>query len=114
MDPPPSVLRAILPRKNKIRFINFFLVLGNCRILAFPAPYLFIDKRLVNHTIGTKTVVDFENCKLHCYYEHNCVGVNYHVGTQKCEFNNATHRLHDNKFKDENGYLYHGADVSTS
>ncbi|CAH3146441.1 unnamed protein product, partial [Porites lobata] len=83
----------------------------NGRTLEFPGPFSFISKRLVNHTIGTKIVADFENCKLHCYYEHNCVSVNYHVSTKTCELNNATHRWHNNEFKDENGYLYHGADL---
>ena len=94
-------------------FICFFLVSDNGRTLEFPGPFSFISKRLVNHTIGTKIVADFENCKLHCYYEHNCVSVNYHVSTKTCELNNATHRWHNNEFKDENGYLYHGADVSS-
>ena len=93
-------------------FHYFFLVLENCRILAFPAPFFFIDKRLVNHTVGTETVADIEICKLHCYYEHNCVSVNYRVSTKTCELNNATHRWHDNEFVDKNDYLYHGADVS--
>ena len=65
----------------------------------------------MNHTIGTKIVVDVETCKLQCYYEHNCVSVNYHVNTKTCELNNATHRWHDNEFKNEDNYLYHGADV---
>ena len=104
--------RHIYP-KNKNPFICFFLVSDNGRTLEFPGPFSFISKRLVNHTIGTKIVADFENCKLHCYYEHNCVSVNYHVSTKTCELNNATHRWHNNEFKDENGYLYHGADVSS-
>ena len=95
-------------------FHYFFLVLENCRILAFPAPFFFIDKRLVNHTVRTETVADIEICKLHCYYEHNCVSVNYRVSTKTCELNNATHRWHDNEFVDKNDYLYHGADVSFS
>ena len=41
------------------------------------------------------------------------MSVNYHVSTKTCELNNATHRWHNNEFKDENGYLYHGADVSS-
>ncbi|CAH3190254.1 unnamed protein product, partial [Porites evermanni] len=89
----------------------FFLVSDNGRTLEFPGPFSFISKRLLNHTIGTKIVADFENCKLHCYYEHNCVSVNYRVSTKACELNNATHRWHNNEFKDEKGYLYHGADL---
>ena len=65
----------------------------------------------MNHTIGTKIVVDIETCKLQCYYEHNCVSVNYHVNTKTGELNNATHRWHDNEFKNEDNYLYHGAGV---
>ncbi|CAH3190828.1 unnamed protein product, partial [Porites lobata] len=87
-----------------------FPVSENCRILVFPPPFFFINKRLVNHTIGTRADVDFETCKLHCYHENNCVSVNYCVNTQKCELNNATHLLHDNEFVDKDGYLYHGAD----
>ena len=68
----------------------------------------------MNHTIRTKIVVDIETCKLQCYYEHNCVSVNYHVNTKTCELNNATHRWHDNEFKSEDNYLYHGADVRFS
>ena len=41
------------------------------------------------------------------------MSVNYHLSTKTCELNNATHRWHNNEFKDENGYLYHGADVSS-
>ena len=89
----------------------FVLVSDNCRILAFPPPFFFINKRFVNHTIGTKIVVDIETCKLQCYYEHNCVSVNYHVNSKTCELNNATHRWHDNEFKNEDNFLYHGADV---
>ena len=84
----------------------------NCRILAFRAPFFFIGKRLVNHSIGKKeSVDDIEICKRHCYYEDNCVSVNYDVDTKTCELNNATHRWHDNELKNEDNYLYHGADV---
>ncbi|XP_073250972.1 uncharacterized protein [Porites lutea] len=82
----------------------------NCRILVFPPPFFFIDKRLVNHTIGTRADVDFENCKLHCYFENNCTSVNYREKNKTCELNNATHLLHGNEFEDKVGYLYHGAD----
>ena len=80
----------------------------------FPPPFFFINKRLVNHTIGTRAGVDFETCKLHCYHENNCVSVNYREKKKRCELNNATHLLHDNEFVDKNGYLYHGADVRLS
>ena len=66
----------------------------------------------MNHTIGKKeSVDDIEICKRHCYYEDNCVSVNYHVDPKTCELNNATHQWHDNELKNEDNYLYHGADV---
>ena len=66
----------------------------------------------MNHTVGKKeSVDDIEICKRHCYYEDNCVSVNYDVDTKTCELNNATHRRHDNEFRNEPNYLYHGADV---
>ena len=66
----------------------------------------------MNHTIGYKIGVDFEDCEMHCYFENKCVSVNYQVDTEKCELNNATHLKYDENFIEENGYLYHGADVS--
>ena len=66
----------------------------------------------MNHTIGYKIGVDFEDCEMHCYFEKNCVSVNYQVDTETCELNNATHLKYDENFIEENGYLYHGADVS--
>lgn len=66
----------------------------------------------MNHTIGYKIGVDFEDCEMHCYFENKCVSVNYQVDTEKCELNNATHLKYDENFVEENGYLYHGADVS--
>ncbi|CAH3146301.1 unnamed protein product, partial [Porites evermanni] len=83
-----------------------------CRVLVFQGPLLFNNKRLVNHTIGYKIGVDFEDCEMHCYFEKNCVSVNYQVDTETCELNNATHLKYDENFIEENGYLYHGADVS--
>ena len=111
-----SVFKAFSPRPppppKKKKSVCFFLVSDNSCTLEFRGPFFFISKRLVNHTVGTKIVADFENCKLHCYYDHNCVSVNYHVSTKTCEFNKASYRWHNNEFKDENGYLYYGADVS--
>ena len=52
------------------------------------------------------------NCEMHCYFENKCVRVNYQVDTETCELNNATHLKYDENFIEENGYLYHGADVS--
>ena len=66
----------------------------------------------MNHTIGYKIGVDFEDCEMHCYLENKCVSVNYQVHTETCELNNATHLKYDGNFIEENGYLYHGADVS--
>ena len=87
------------------------LVSDNCRVLVFQGPFLF-NKRLVRHTIGYKIGVDFEDCEMHCYFKNKCVSVNYQVDTETCELNNATHLKNDENFIEENGYLYHGADVS--
>ena len=87
------------------------LVSDNCRVLVFQGPFLF-NKRLVSHTIGYKIGVDFENCEMHCYLENKCVSVNYQIDTETCELNNATRLKYDENFIEENGYLYHGADVS--
>ena len=64
------------------------LVSDNCRLLVFQGPFLF-NKRLVNHTIGYKIGVNFEDCEMHCYFENKCVSVNYQVDTETCELNNA-------------------------
>ena len=96
-----------------IRF-NTWTLSGNCRILAFPAPFFFDHKHLVNRTIRIEDNVDFDICQLLCYHEDNCVSINYDLNTRSCELNNATHRGHDNEFVYKENSLYHGSDVSSS
>ena len=58
-------------------------------------------------------------CELRCYHEPNCVSINFNYtasakGTYRCDLNNATHRGHEKEFVHTEGYLYRGADVSSS
>ena len=58
-------------------------------------------------------------CELRCYNEPNCVSINFNYtanvqGTYRCDLNNATHVGHDKEFVHRDGYLYRGADVSSS
>ena len=58
-------------------------------------------------------------CELRCYNEPNCVSINFKntassKGTYRCDLNNATHLRHGAEFVDTKGYLYRGADVSSS
>ena len=58
-------------------------------------------------------------CELRCYNEPNCVSINFNYtanvqGTYRCDLNNATHVGHDKEFVHTDGYLYRGADVSSS
>ena len=89
---------------------------GECRILAFPSFLFYADKRLLNHTIRTEQVKDLSLCELLCYYEPDCVSMNFKTtenaeGTFSCELNNSTHRRHDDEFMDNYGYLYREAEV---
>ena len=73
----------------------------------------------MNHNITTVKVRDMNACELRCYHEPNCVSINFNYtasakGTYRCDLNNATHRGHDEEFEDTEGYLYRGADVSSS
>ena len=89
---------------------------GECRILAFPSFLFYANKRLLNHTIRTEQVKDLSLCELLCYYEPNCVSMNFKTtenaeGAFSCELNNSTHRRHDDEFMDNYGYLYREAEV---
>ena len=84
---------------------------GECRQLVFPQFFFVANKRLVNHTIKTVKVQDMDYCEWMCYKEPDCVSVNFEIGTRQCDLNNATHRNHGAELEDEDGFLYHGADV---
>ena len=70
----------------------------------------------MNHTITTLKVRDLDECELRCYYEHNCVSLNFEnkmVGNGKysCELNNSTHKEHDMDFVKAEYFLYRGTNV---
>ena len=70
----------------------------------------------MNHTIKTLKVRDLDECELRCYYEHNCVSVNFENkmlgnGKYSCELNNSTHGKHDEDFVEAPNFLYRGTNV---
>ena len=70
----------------------------------------------MNHTIKTLKVRDLDECELRCYYEHNCVSLNFEnkmVGNGKysCELNNSTHKEHVEDFEKAPNFLYRGTNV---
>jgi len=86
-------------------------VSGECRELSFPASFSFTAKRLQNHAIRTQQVPDVDSCELLCFWESNCVSINFKEKTRSCELNNATHRGYGYHLEDNADYVYHGADV---
>ena len=100
-------------------FVQFFVhvrgrmltVSGECRELSFPDSFSFTAKRLQNHAIRTQQVVDVDSCELLCFWESNCVSVNFKKKTRSCELNNATHRGYGYHLEDDADYVYHGAEV---
>ena len=100
-------------------FVQFFVhvrgrmltVSGDCRQLSFRASFSFTAKRLQNHTIRTQQVPDVNSCERLCFWESNCVSINFKEETGSCELNNATHRGYDYHLVDDADYVYHGADV---
>ena len=72
----------------------------------------------MKHVIETIKVRDFDLCELQCYYQPNCVSINFNVisdskGLHECELNNVTHRSHGNELENKEGYIYKGAEVRT-
>ena len=70
----------------------------------------------MNHTIKTLKVRDLDECELRCYYEDNCVSLNFEnkmVGNGKysCELNNSTHGEHEEDFVEASNFLYRGTNV---
>ena len=78
---------------------------------------MFGNRRLMKHVVANLKVPDFDFCELQCYYQPNCVSINFKVipdseGIHECELNSATHRSHGNELSNRDGYVYKGADVS--
>ena len=91
-------------------------ILDQCRILAFPSTLFFVGERFVNHTITNINVIDRDTCEYSCYFNHNCVSVNFHfgpseAGIQNCELNNSTSKEHDKDLVKATNYVYHGTKV---
>ena len=86
-------------------------VSGECRQLSFRASFSFTAKRLQNHTIRTQQVPDVNSCERLCFWESNCVSINFKEETGSCELNNATHRGYGYHLEHDVDYVYHGADV---
>ena len=69
--------------------------------MLFPDYYFVAERRLVNHTIATKYVKNFDDCELLCYLNDSCVSANFKKDPENggiayaCELNNATHLEHE-------------------
>ena len=84
----------------------------------FPDHYFFAERRLVNHTIETRKVKNFDDCELWCYLNDNCVSLNFKNDPENtdlvhlCELNNATHLKYENKLTNNVNFYYRGSKVS--
>ena len=88
--------------------------------MLFPDYYFFSERRLVNHTIGTKHVKNFDDCELLCYLHDNCVSANFKKYPENggigyvCELNNATHLEHEIDLVTDNVFYYRGSKVGAN
>ena len=86
--------------------------------MVFPDYYFFAERRLVNHTIETRKVKNFDDCELLCYLNDNCVSLNFKKDPDDnktvniCELNNATHLKYDSDLKTDANFYYRGSKVS--
>ncbi|CAH3159142.1 unnamed protein product [Pocillopora meandrina] len=80
--------------------------------MVFPDYYFFAERRLVNHTIETRKVKNFDVCELLCYLNDNCVSLNFkkypdnNEAVHICELNNATHLTYDSDLKTDTKFSY--------
>ena len=85
--------------------------------MVFPDYYFFAERRLVNHTIETRKVKNFDDCELLCYLNDNCVSLNFKKDPENTdpvhiyELNNATHLKYDNKLTNNVNFYYRGSKV---
>ena len=116
----PAFCNIYLSTANLIYFfVQFFVhvrrrmltVSGECRQLSFRASLAFTAKRLQNHTIRTQQVPDVNSCERLCFWESNCVSINFKEKNGSCELNNATDRRYGYHLEDDADYVYHGAEV---
>ena len=95
----------------------FVIISDSCRELLFPSFLFFVGKRLLNHTIRTLQVQDLDECELQCYYEHDCVSINFKNKANQtdrkhtCELNNSTHDSKEQDLVEEKYYFYRGTKV---
>ena len=86
--------------------------------MVFPDYYFFAERRLVNHTIETRKVKNFDDCELLCYLNDNCVSLNFKKDSDNidavhiCELNNATHLTYDSDLTTDTKFYYRVSKVS--
>lgn len=98
--------------------LTFVIISDSCRELTFPSFLFFAGKHLLNHTIKTLQVRDLDECELQCYYEHDCVSINFNNEAGKtdekhtCELNNySTHDSKEQDWVEVKHYFYRGTKV---
>ena len=83
----------------------------------FPDYFFFAERRLVNHTIATKYVKNFDDCELLCYLNDSCVSANIKKDPENdgiayaCELTNATHLEHEVDLITDMVFYYRGSKV---
>ena len=93
-------------------------VLERERAMVFPDYYFSAERRLVNHTIETRKVKNFDVCELLCYLNDNCVSLNFkkypdnNEAVHICELNNVTHLTYDSDLTTDAKFYYRGSKVS--
>ena len=86
--------------------------------MVFPDYYFFAERRLINHTIETRKVKNFDDCELLCYLNDSCVSLNFkkdpdnNEAVHICELNNATHLKYDSELTTDAKFYYRGSKVS--
>ena len=86
--------------------------------MVFPDYYFFAERRLINHTIETRKVKNFDDCELLCYLNDSCVSLNFkkdpdnNEAVHICELNNATHLKYDSDLTTDAKFYYRGSKVS--
>ena len=86
--------------------------------MVFPDYYFFAERRLVDHTIETRKVNNFDDCELLCYLNDNCASLNFKKDSDNnesvhiCELNNATHLKYDSDLTTDGNFYHRGSKVS--
>ena len=86
--------------------------------MVFPDYYFFAERRLVNHTIETRKVKNFDDCEHLCCLNDNCASLNFkkdpdnNEAVHICELNNATHLKYGSDLTTDAKFYYGGSEVS--